>query len=317
LPVSIFSQAGAQFEMPYLHYSLFALDSKNLTIKNPEFSHLHKGLPTSFDDAKKELGNYDLNHDFGRLRVGFPFLCRRKNCNFYSSLFRKNAIIFLNKAYENYVYEDVAFLLAVVNDTAKQACKLAHLKATAVGMGFFAQVDCKYDIKHHLYPYYLRAYRKLLATGNYSNIAVIEFPTFTSIFEEFYNNNMTEASYGNVKVYQSGRDVLQFTEAEAERYLLCVINPSDTNALPGNEWGYGSVESSIGNNSTLRFDQVYLTNPTMLNSANHIAVTVNIDSLKTEVKPVAERTSMSTFCNFLTISASKIDSQYGRDALSP
>lgn len=282
--VGIFSQAGAQFEMPYLHYSLFGLDPCNNRIHHPLFTHLYKDLPVSFDDAKKFLGRYDSTNTLGRIRVGFPFLCRRTEGSFYSSMFKQSASIFLNKAYERHLMEDTALLLASVNESARLAGKPALLKATAVGMGFFAKVDCQYDIKHHLYPYFLLAYRDLLSTGAYPYIGKVEFPTFSPMFKEFYDGFFIEKTYGGAKVCQSSRDVLEFSEEEHEEYFVCVVNPTDTNAFAGNEWDYASVESSIGNNTSLRVDQVYLVNPQVLNPAAHISVDIDPQTFASEIK---------------------------------
>ena len=198
---------------------------------------------------------------------------------------RANAVVFLSKAYErSYIQEDILLLLTAVNESAKQAGKPAFLKATAVGMGFFAQVNCEYDISHHLYPYYLRAFRDLLATGLYPHIAEVEFPLFSDLFEQFYNGIFITNSYGGVRVSQSRRDVLKFSEEECDKYYLCVVNPSDANALPGNEWTSTSVEASIGNNTSLRFDQVYLMNPEVLNSANFIPVEIDQKNFRAEIK---------------------------------
>lgn len=282
----IFSQAGAQFEMPYLHYGLFCLDPLHSDAKDPLFAHLYQDLPASFTEAKEALGDYDFTNDLGRIRVGFPYLARSGNGGFYSSLFRKNAIIFLNKAYERHIYEDTALLLASVNEAAKASGKPAFLKATAIGMGYFSKVDCHYDIKHHLYPYCLRAFRDLLATGQYPNIALVEFPIFSTLFQEFYTGILTEKSYGGVRVQESARDVLEFSEAERDTYYVCVTNPSDANALPGNEWGDGSVEAAIANNTSLRFDQVHLMNPKVLEPESHVFVGVDPKHFTVEMNEV-------------------------------
>ena len=282
--VGIFSQAGAQFEMAYLHYALFGLDPFHSHIEAPLFAHLYEGLPTAFDEAKKTLGDYDSILDIGRIRTGFPFLARSETGEFYSSLFKRNAVIFLNKAYERHIYEDTALLLAAVNESALKAGKPAFLKATAVGMGFFGKVDCQYDIHHHLFPYFLRAYYDLLSSGHFPHIAKIEFPIFSSTDEDLYRDIFTKESYGGVCVQKTSRDVLAFNDEEREAYYVCVVNPSDSNALPGNEWGYTSVESMIANNTSLRLDQVHLINPQVLNSSNHIMVRVDKTNFTTELR---------------------------------
>lgn len=78
-------------------------------------------------------------------------------------------------------------------------------------------------------------------------------------------------------MYRSTRDVLEFREEEIEKYLPAAINPSDAFALTGNEWGYGSVESMIGNNSSIRFDQVHHMNPLILDPSHHVEAQINKD----------------------------------------
>lgn len=274
--VSIFSLAGPSFENNYLHYRLFLLDSEQKIIDSPLFSHLHDGLPIQFDEAKKELGEYDTNKLMARIRLGFPYLARFSSGGFYPSFSKSNAIIFLSEAYFRYQLEDVSLLLASVNQTGKETGKAALLKATAVGMGFFAKIDCGYDIQHIIFPYYLRAYKKLLSEHKFPWIAKIEFPIFNEIQQEQFDS-IFEDYDGPTKVYRSTRDVLEFREEEIEKYLPAAINPSDAFALTGNEWGYGSVESMIGNNSSIRFDQVHHMNPLILDPSHHVEAQINKD----------------------------------------
>ncbi|KTD52965.1 hypothetical protein [Legionella quateirensis] len=271
--VGLFSLAGAAFENNYLHYRLFMLDRQNFKIDIARFESLFKNLPTEYKEAQRELGIYDLNQSLIRIRTGLPYLARTASGTYYPSFTQSNAVIFQSEAYFRHLLEDTSLLLTSVNETAKAAGKPALLKATAVGMGFFAKIDGHYEIQHMLYPYFLRAFKKLLNEQTYSWIAKVEFPTFSelqqmqfdSVFEDFYNR---------IEVIQSGRDVLQFSKEETEVYFPCAVNPSDAFAYTGNEWGFGSVESMIGNNSSLRFDQVPHANPLLLSIQHHIPVTI-------------------------------------------
>ncbi|KTD17989.1 hypothetical protein [Legionella jordanis] len=286
MQVDIFSLVGHQFENSYLHTSMFFLDpcNKMLAIKDSAFSHLYKDLPNEFEEAKKSLGDYDLNLDMSRIRVGFPLLARSESGKFYSSFFKSHAVIFLSKAYQKSILEDVGLLLAAVDHAAAKSGKPALLKATAAGMGYFAKVNGEYDISHHLYPYYLRAFQCLLMTGQFPHIAKVEFPIFSSNFEEFFDQLFIERAYGGTEVFRSARDVLEFSEKEQTQYHSCAVNCSDSNSLPGNEWNYASVESAIGNNTSLRFDQVYFMNPAILDPENHIMIAVDVDTLETQLK---------------------------------
>ncbi|WP_277619286.1 hypothetical protein [Legionella norrlandica] len=211
-----------------------------------------------------------------RIRIGLPYLARSSKGTFYPSFGKSNAVIFLAEAYKRYQLEDISLLLASVNQSAKEAGKPALLKATAVGMGFFAKINCSYDIQHLLFPYYLRAYKQLLTEQKYPWITKIEFPIFGELQQEQFDAIFADYN-GHVKVYQSTRDVLAFSESETEKFLPAVINPSDAFSYIGNEWGYGSVESMIGNNSSLRLDQVPHANPLLLEPSHHVGVQINDD----------------------------------------
>lgn len=268
--------AGAAFENSYLHSQLFILDPYNLKIKNDAFSHLYKNTPTEFEVAKKELGTYDLNPSMTRIRIGLPLLGRTSSGFYYPTFGKSNAVIFLTEAYFLHQLEDISLLLASINESAKEAGKPAFLKATAVGMGFFAKVDGTYGIQNILFPYYLRAYKKLLTENSYPWIAKIEFPVFDES-QQFQFDVIFDTQTGPVQVTSSHRDVLEFTEEEREKYFVCVINPSDAFAYTGNEWGYGSVEAMIGLNSSLRLDQVSHANPMLLDPNHYVGITINED----------------------------------------
>lgn len=272
--VGIFSLAGATFENPYLHYSLFMLDPINSKMDNPMFAHLFKNLPTDFKEAQTSLGPYDSNEFLTRIRTGFPFLARSAPNRFHSSFTKKNAVLFMSAAYFRHQLEDISMLLTAVNEAAKEAGKPALLKATAVGMGFFAKVNGQYDIQHLLYPYYLRAFQQLLQENSYPWIAKIEFPTFSEQFQEQFASIM-DKPIEQIEVYQQYRDVLEFTEEEIENYFVCAINPSDAFAYIGNEWGFSSVEAMMGLNSSLRIDQIPVANPLLLDSDHHIPVKIS------------------------------------------
>lgn len=281
--MGLFSLAGANFETSYLHYRRFMLDPVHTTIQSSNFDHLYDKLPTSFEESANILGNYDINNDITRLRIGLSLLTRSTSGQFYSSFNYASAVIFLSESYFRHQLEDVSLLLASVNEAAKQENKPAFLKATAVGMGFFSKINDQYDIHHVLYPYFLRAFKKLLNEHHYSWIKQIEFPIFNEQQEELFDAIFQDKTIGTITVQQAARDVLAFTEAETNNYFLCVINPTDTFSFVGNEWGYGSVEAMIGNNSSLRLTQVPLINPAILDPLRHIPVSINPISFSAEI----------------------------------
>ncbi|HAT1129373.1 TPA: type IV secretion protein Dot [Legionella pneumophila] len=275
---SIFSLAGANFEVPHQHATVFTLDQFNQSLhKSTHFSHLYDGVPTNFSDAKKAIGDYDTHETMSRIRVGlFTLLGRRTDGSYRPTLFKDSSIIFLTSPYFRHQLEDVSMLLSAVNEKGLEAGKPALLKATAVGMGFYAKIDTSYGIQHLLFPYYLRAYKKLLVEQSYPWIAEIEFPIFDEAQQEQFDR-VFEDYKGPIKVYRSERDVLKLTEEEIKKYTPCILNPSDAFAYTGNEWGYGSVEAMIGNNTSLRIDQNPHTNPLLLDPNHHVGVKIKAD----------------------------------------
>lgn len=274
---SIFSIAGATFEVPHQHLTLFTLDQHNPSIsKETPFQHLYDGVPMDFEEAKRALGKFETSAEMVRVRLGLTLLGRSSSGIYHPTFSREKAIIFLTKPYFRHQLEDVSMLLSAVNASAQEAGKPALLKATAVGMGFFAKVDGSYEIQNLLFPYYLRAYKKLLQEQDYPWIGEVEFPIFDEVQQSQFEG-VFEDYKGPVKVYQSSRDALKFTNEEIEKYAPSVVNPSDTFAYCGNEWGYGSVEAMIGLNSSLRFDQNPYTNPLILDPEHQVSVSIDSD----------------------------------------
>lgn len=281
--IGLFSMPGASFENHYLHSRLFILDVINNVIKKGEFADLYGMHTPTYEEAKQILGAYDLNESMVRIRTGLPYLSKSLGGYLYPSFGKSRALIFMSDAYFKHQLEDVSLLLTTVNEMAMQARKPALLKATAVGMGFFAKIDTKYDIQYLLFPYFLRAYRQLLTTHKYPWISKIEFPIFDDVMKEIFNSNFALYN-GPVEVKQRARDVLTFAPEEIENNYLAAVNPSDAFSYSGNEWGYGSVEAMIGNNTTMRFDQVFHANPQILESDRHYAVNIHPHNFSAEIE---------------------------------
>lgn len=285
IKVGIFSMAGATFENDYLHYRLFFLDKRQTQNTVPSFAHLYTHLPGNYEEARFMLNK---NHDdpqITHVRTNLATIARQSTGRFYTSYFKSSeAIIFLSEAYFRHQLEDLSMLLTAVNETAKQMKKPAFLKATLVGMGFFAKIDRVYDIHVILSYQFLRAFNKLLQEQTYPWIEKIEFPLFNETQKELFEILFKEPTTQHIKINTMSRDVLAFNPQETESYFTCVINPSDAFSYVGNEFGYGSVEAMIGNNSSLRFNQVIHTNPNLLNPKHHVAIQVNADYSTTLVE---------------------------------
>lgn len=274
--IGLLSQVGAQFENSYLHYRAFIMDPYQDIIEHPHLKHLYEDTPTDFRSAAAVLAKYDSNGDLFRPRDGLLYIARNTSGHFYRTFFNKNAIIFNRKAFFNSLVEDIHLALIAVDQMAEKEKKPAFLKATGVGLGFFAKINCAYDIHGYLLPIYLHAYKHVLETYSFPHIKVIEFPIFGDEEENTYDLVFNgQSKINHIEVSHFARDVLSFTDKEREEYYVCAINPSDSNAFPGNEQGYGSVESALGNNTTIRTDQVYLTNTALLNPENQIGINLS------------------------------------------
>lgn len=66
---------------------------------------------------------------------------------------------------------------------------------------------------------------------------------------------------------------LELEAAPVGAFTPGVVNAGDCFAFPGNERGYGSVEAMLGENTSLRRNQVYLYNPWLLHEGNHVTLT--------------------------------------------
>ncbi len=272
--VLISTRAAPQFEMDYLEYRHFIVDPiRNAqVVSDPVFMSRYQQnqMIPSHQAVQQLLGNENETKDWLRLKVGDQYLVRTEKG--YALSNNQHAALILNKkALLQSLKEDILLELTAQNDMLgemNQRDKMAKqglFKATLSGLGFFAKIDNQYSITPQLMPLFFQAYADVLKTHTFSNIAVIEFPTFEpkseEAFKAAFDNNQPKA----ITVQPKKRDVLDFTEEEQAKYHCAVSNPGDCFSLPGNEESYASVEAAIGNNTTLRRDQVYLTNSAVAN----------------------------------------------------
>lgn len=114
------------------------------------------------------------------------------------------------------------------------------------------------------------SFPKFPAAPKYPNIHRIElcdFDVFSTknlwemwddrVFHRSCNNHIDIATL-------DGQDLLAFTPEQIQNNRCVVVNAGDAFSLPGNEFGYGGVDSMVGNNTTLRITQSYLTNQTLM-----------------------------------------------------
>lgn len=152
------------------------------------------------------------------------------------------------------------------------------LKGTAIGMGFFAQMGGGVgSIAHHLMPLMLHAWHTVLTSHDWSPwIAVLELPDFSGGGQ--YTPAWGDSPVNGVRIVKGSskrRDVFLFTPDEARDYVPGALNAGDCYCIPGNEFGYASVEAAMGNNSDIRVVQNYQHNPCLLDAARHVPVMFN------------------------------------------
>jgi hypothetical protein len=274
----LISQAASQFEISYLEAELFLLDAFNQSTPDPRFSSCYPGgIAPDYTEVSKMLGDYDTNGDFTRLR-DFPLYIARHPVSgrYHRSCFSTTAVILNRQAYFNTLVKDIVLQLSIADDFAAKDGRLAHVKATASGMGFFAKLAMTYDISGQLFPTLLAAYKHVLENYHFPHIDCVEFPIQTHGRSECFKLIFESTpQIGDITVFHCPRDLLDFTGLDPEKVLPVAVIAGDANAFAGNEWFYGSVDSMVGNNSDIRLTQVPLTNPLLLDPSHQVAVTID------------------------------------------
>ena len=240
----IISIAAPQFEFRKLEYRDFIVNSEDSAIINPLFPQYYSnGNKPSFEQAKLDQRNKMIDDD----------------------------TILLTSAYFKSTIQDLTLILFSFNHHLKLN-ESGWLKLTALGMGFFAQLDIGKSIANLLIPIFLLAITTILTSWSsaFPKIKVIEFPDFTK--NKVYHLNVNQINGINL-VHTRYRDLLDFNHPEYSNYTLGIVNPSDVFSYKGNEFGYGSVEAMIGNNTDLRYNQVLAFNPYL--RYNHMSVNFN------------------------------------------
>jgi len=137
------------------------------------------------------------------------------------------------------------------------------LKVAKVGAGFFAKVP---DLKEHqgdnVTSCLWKAFHFIMTQVKFSHIAVVEFLFFDSI-------DQGQEQIGKYEVRYNTTDILNISKKDYKEYNIGITNPSDAWSCVGNEMGYDSLEAMLGNNTTLRLNQVYHWNKNLLDQNNY------------------------------------------------
>lgn len=149
------------------------------------------------------------------------------------------------------------------------------LQLPMIGMGFFAQYMCEFSCTSVILPLFVQAldqylHKRLNIEGKqFRRLRVLEMCDFSRDF----SFRLPQSTYGDLRIVHSPRrSLLEFSEEADAGYLCGVVNAGDVFALPGNERSYGSVESMLGENTSMRRTQVYCNNSHLMRPSKYIPV---------------------------------------------
>ena len=237
----ILSIAGAQFEFQGLEYQDFIVDPKAAANEDPLFPRFYpQGKKPSFAEAAKLKG--------------------------YAVTIPENRYLLLG-AYARSIQEDLYLLLTTFQRMVPLG-KKGRLRFVGFGLGFFARLDMQYSLTELLKPVFLERLDAVLKQfhGQLSNIAIIDFADGSG---EGALTLKIGQKYGHILIAEREGDLLS---VPTDDYFVGMANPSDVESKKGNEFGYDSIESLIGNNSSLRYDQVIDFNPWLANDENAVPI---------------------------------------------
>ena len=259
----VVSGAGPQFEATYLDFADFILTEESHRNRLSRYSHFGH-ISESWTDIVKAA---EKKEDFTPIGSGGSI-----------------EFVFHKGGYLVSMAECMHLWLTAFNDMVPMVSKRksGYLKISAIGCGFFSDVArANTNIGTILMPILVKATETALKQHQYQSIAVIEFCDFskTGAFAP------TQKEISSVELIHGPRaDILDFSSEVKEEMVMGLLNPSDCFACIGNETQYLSVESMIGDNTTIRSTQCYIWNEQCLNEEKYIAVGDPADQETSAVK---------------------------------
>ena len=245
----VVSGAGPQFEAPYLDYADFILTEKSHGSRLKRYGRFGK-IPDKWKDIVEASKSCE---DFVRIGSGER--------------------VFHKAGYLVSMTECMHLWLTAFDQMIPLVSKelRGFFKISAIGCGFFSDVaGASTNIGTMLMPILVQATEAALEAHSYPNLARIEFCDFSkdgSFAPSGRSVNGVDTTHG------PRSDVLDFSRDAKESYVVGLLNPSDCFACVGNETRYLSVESMIGDNTTIRHTQCYIWNSEVLEERNYIEVT--------------------------------------------
>jgi len=155
------------------------------------------------------------------------------------------------------------------NDTEEKG---GLLRLCKVGAGFFADVP---GMEEHQG----KTVSKLLLLASILVIKLWKFDYIDAVEFLYFDEKPFKIEYphgsmitNRTKILYSNKDILDIPAEYTDKYYVGITNPSDSFSMIGNEFGYDSVEAMLGNNTSLRLNQVYHWNGHMVETDNYIGV---------------------------------------------
>jgi len=144
------------------------------------------------------------------------------------------------------------------------------LKLCRIGAGFFAQIrEMDLNVGDDVAECILYAVAYNLSHFQFAHLQVVELMWFDTA-KWFESKN--RIIFHGIELRSTRTDVLDFDSDDVAEFHIGITNASDSFSCVGNEMGYESLEAYLGNNTTMRADQVYHWNSHLLESKNYKSV---------------------------------------------
>ncbi|MCJ1326756.1 hypothetical protein MMC10_003421 [Thelotrema lepadinum] len=247
----VISGAGPQFEAPYLDYADFIFTKRSHTSRLPKYAHFGD-VPEKWEDIVKAA---------------------EEGSNFIKTGSGKH--MFHKTGYLTSMTECMHLWLSAFNQTIRQfGMRKGYFKISAIGCGFFSDVaGAGVNIGTTLMPILVKATEAALRANSYPAIGCVEFCDFSGDGSFAPTTGCIKNGEQEIRLIHGPRsDVLDFPKEVVKDYVLGLLDPSDCFACVGNETRYLSVESMIGDNTTIRSTQCYIWNEQALDEDKYIPV---------------------------------------------
>jgi len=178
---------------------------------------------------------------------------------------------FMSNAYYRNCLEDWSLALAAFNEIVPKisSTKKGFLRIPPmVVTPYVFSPDGKSSMKSLMQPIMIKALEDILQIVKYPNITGVELVGKDNLWRP-------TKQIPNYIYLHSDFEILDVQPILQKDYVVGVLNPSTSFALPGNKTDAG-MESHIGDKTSIRFDQVYFLNPVLIDPNHFFGITVPI-----------------------------------------